>query len=177
MSTKPPTLAAANVALLCLDVDGVLTDGSIYITAAGDEIKRYHVADGFALRLCAKAGLPVAVITGRTSNSLLHRLADLEIPHVIQGSKHKASSLKIITERTGIRPEHICHIGDDWPDLPILLNVGFPVAVANAASEVKAAAAYTTTAPGGHGAVREVVNMILNAKGVYETLLAEYGGR
>ncbi len=174
MSSTASILPAANVALLCLDVDGVLTDGSIYIGPAGEETKRYHVTDGFALRLCAKAGLPVAVITGRTSSSLLHRLADLGIAHVIQGSKDKAASLRVITDRTGIQPEQICHIGDDWPDLPILHRVGFPVAVANAAPEVKAAAAYTTIQLGGHGAVREVVDLILKAKGVYETLLAEY---
>jgi 3-deoxy-D-manno-octulosonate 8-phosphate phosphatase (KDO 8-P phosphatase) len=173
-NTQAPRCRPEQVGLLGLDVDGVLTDGSIYIGAAGEETKRFHVTDGFGLRLCARIGLPVAVITGRSSTSLLHRLADLGVPHVIQGSRDKGASLAEMTRRTGVPADRICFVGDDWPDLPVLARVGYPVAVANAAEEVRKLAVLTTIRSGGSGAVREVIEHLLRARGDYERLLAAY---
>jgi len=164
----------ASIKLLAMDVDGVLTDGSIWVGPAGEEFKRFHVRDGFGMRLCERAGLQLAVITGRTSTSLLHRLADLRVPHVIQGSRDKGKSLANLAAATGIPPEAMCFVGDDWPDLPILGKVGYPVAVADAAEVVKSAAAYVTSKPGGSGAVRDVIEHLLDARGELGGLLSQY---
>lgn len=167
---------ARDVRLLAVDVDGVLTDGSIFIDSDGRETKRFHAHDGVALRLCEKTSIITAVVTGRTSSSLLHRLADLGVRHVIQGSKDKAAAVDKLTEITGVTAKNMCFVGDDWPDLPALRKVGFPVAVANASPETKAIAAMVTVAGGGFGAVREVVEHILRTQGQFGRALAMYDG-
>ncbi len=166
--------AASAVKLLALDVDGVLTDGSIYIDHEGREYKRYNVRDGFAIRLWEKMGFNCAIITGRTSESVLHRAADLRIRHVIQGSKDKASSLSDLCAASGAKPEEIAYLGDDWPDLPALRRVGLPMCVGDASAAVKARAAIITSNTGGHGAVREAVEQILKRKGLLEKALSFY---
>lgn len=166
--------AAGAVKLLALDVDGVLTDGSIYIDHEGREFKRYNVRDGFAIRLWEKMGFACAIITGRTSESVLHRAADLRIRYVIQGSKDKASSLHELCESAGVSAGEIAYLGDDWPDLPALKRVGLPMCVADASDDVKARAAVITASKGGHGAVREAVEQILRRKGLLEKALSFY---
>ncbi|MGH7133272.1 MAG: KdsC family phosphatase [Phycisphaerales bacterium] len=166
---NPPTIQ-----LLVLDVDGVLTDGGIYVDAHGVELKRYHVMDGFALRLWERMGLRAAVITGRTGQSILHRMADLRVAEVIQGSQDKSAALDEVASRTGIAPAAMAFLGDDWPDLPALRRVGYPMAVANAAPQVKAAAKYITPRPGGSGAVRDAVEHLLTSMNLLDAALHLY---
>ncbi|CAN5752695.1 HAD-IIIA family hydrolase [soil metagenome] len=169
-----PDPVAARITLLALDVDGVLTDGSIHVDHEGREFKRYNVRDGFALRLWEKMGFHAAVITGRTSHSILHRMADLRVPHVIQGSKDKTASLGELCAAARVTPEQIAFLGDDWPDLGVLRRVGYPMAVADASAPVKALARFMTESRGGHGAVRDAVEHLLTAKGVMSAALALY---
>lgn len=166
--------AAARVRLLALDVDGVLTDGSINLDHAGRETKRYHAADGVALRTWTRLGLTLAVVTGRTSHSLLHRLAELGVGHVIQGSRDKRAAIAQLRERTGIAPEAMAFLGDDWPDLPALRAVGYPMAVANAAPEVKRLARYVTPRCGGQGAVRDAAEHLWRAQDLFARAVALY---
>lgn len=174
--TQPAAAAAAGVVLLGLDVDGVLTDGSIMLDDQGRELKRFCAPDGVGLRTWTRLGLKAAVITGRGGTALLHRLSSLGVPEVIQSSKDKAAALEQLCRRTGVKPEHMAFLGDDWPDLPVLARVGYPMAVANAAREVKAAARFVTAAPGGHGAVREAIEHLLIAKGMLDQALALHRG-
>ncbi len=155
----------ADVLLIALDVDGVLTDGSIYIDDLGHETKRFNVRDGFGLRLWAKMGFETAIITGRSGDALRHRAKELEIGDVVQGCKDKAGAVAALSERTGVDVSRMAFIGDDWPDLSALRVVGYPIAVADAEASVRAVAAYTTVLAGGHGAVREAVEHLLAAKG------------
>lgn len=173
-SSFSPHPSSSPIRLLALDVDGVLTDGSIMLDADGRELKRYYAADGVALRTWGRLGLPAAVITGRTSNSLLHRLAELGVGHVIQGSKNKAESLARLVESSGVQPPQMAFLGDDWPDLPVLRRVGYPMAVADAAAEVKAVARFVTARPGGRGAVRDAVEHLLGQMGLLPKALALY---
>lgn len=159
------------IQMIVLDVDGVLTDGSIFIDDAGHETKRFNVRDGFGLRLWAKMGFETAIITGRSGAALQHRAADLRIAEVIQGSKDKAASLDQLVRRTGIDAGRIAFLGDDWPDLCVMKKVGYPIAVADADPAILALAAHTTRRAGGHGAVREVVEHLLSAKGLMEKAL------
>jgi len=169
-----PRCAPSAVRLLVLDVDGVLTDGGILLDDHGNESKRFFVQDGFALRLCEKMGLPVAVITGRRSDVVFHRLADLRVRYVYQGSSDKAADLARLEAESGIPAGEMAFLGDDWPDLPALRRVGYPMAVANATDPVKAASIFTTTRSGGHGAVREAVEHLLAARGQFQTALNLY---
>lgn len=158
-------IAAKDVMLLALDVDGVLTDGSIFLNDLGQETKRFNVRDGFGLRLWAKMGFATAIITGRSGDALRHRANELQITEVVQGSKDKGQAIAALSDRTGIAAARMAFVGDDWPDLSAMKVVGYPIAVADADPAVKAIAAYTTTRLGGHGAVREVVEYLLTAKG------------
>lgn len=170
MMSIPPT----DLALLALDVDGVLTDGSIWLDREGHEMKRYHAADGVALRTWGRLGFQSAVITGRTSTSLLHRLAELGVPHVTQGCKDKGAALKQLEAASGVPAARMAFLGDDWPDLPVLRRVGYPMAVGDAAREVKALAKYVTPRPGGHGAVRDAVEHLLSGMGLLSKAVALY---
>jgi 3-deoxy-D-manno-octulosonate 8-phosphate phosphatase (KDO 8-P phosphatase) len=165
---------AAAVRLLVTDVDGVLTDGSIMLDDDGRELKRFCAADGLGLRTWGRMGLTAAVITARSGTALLHRLAGLGVAEVAQGSGDKRADLIALSKRTGIPPAEIAYIGDDWPDLPALRTVGYPIAVANAAKEVKAAARLVTRRRGGDGAVREAVEFLLASKGLLSTALRLY---
>ncbi len=177
-SSSPPSASpradASAITVLALDVDGVLTDGTINIDAEGHEFKSYNVRDGFALRLWDKMGFTAAVITGRTSQSILHRMADLRVPHVIQGSRDKGASLEELCRVARVKPEQVAFLADDWPDLGVLRRVGYPMAVGDACEPVKALARYTTTAHGGRGAVREAVEHLLQAKGLLANALSLY---
>lgn len=165
MSTPDP----AAVRLLVLDVDGVLTDGSINIDDDGRETKRFHVRDGFAMKLWVRQGLHLAVITGRSGAALRHRLGSLGVPEemVIQGSRDKAADLATIMERCGVDAAQAACMGDDWPDLPMMRIVGYPMCPADAEPEVIGACVHTTHRAGGHGCVREAVAHLLGARGAY----------
>ncbi len=158
-----------DVQLLILDVDGILTDGSINLHDDGTETKRFSVRDGLGIKLWLQAGYPLAIITARAGQALKHRVASLGIDEnlVIQGSKNKSEALDVIIAKTGIDLSNTAYMGDDWPDLPALSRVGFPMTVADAEPEVLDAAAYVTQRTGGSGAVREAIAMILTAKNQY----------
>jgi 3-deoxy-D-manno-octulosonate 8-phosphate phosphatase (KDO 8-P phosphatase) len=164
----------AKVKLLIADVDGVMTAGGICITDEGKEIKTFHVQDGFGIRLLLVNQIEFAVITSRSCQAVDLRMKYLGVKHVFQGAKDKLPVFKSLLNDLKIEAEEVAYIGDDWPDLPVLCQVGLPIAVANAVPEVKARALYTTDCVGGAGAVREVAMHILQAKKLYEAALASY---
>ena len=158
---------ARKIKLLILDVDGVMTDGRIVVNDLGQEIKYFNVKDGYGIRLLLKAGIDVAIITGRESETVKRRASDLEIPIVYQGVKDKASVCKKIMEEKGLEKEQVCCMGDDLPDIPMFNCAGLPIAVADATYETRNSALYVTKTPGGYGAVREVCEIILKSKGAW----------
>lgn len=160
--------APADVRLLILDVDGVLTDGSVLIDSRGEETKRFHVRDGTGISVWRRLGLEVAIVSGRNSPAVIHRARELDIRHVVQGAHRKADALDAIRFATGVPPESAACVADDWPDLPLMRRVGYPIAVADAHPDVLALARYTTTRPGGHAAVREAIEHLLQARGILE---------
>lgn len=168
-----PTLKAraANVRLLALDVDGVLTDGSIMLDDLGNETKRFNVRDGLGIATWLRMNLEVAIVTRRCGKAVDHRMKELGIKHVIQGSMDKGEAIDELTRRTGIPPTDMAFVGDDWPDLAALRKVGFPIAVADADERVKKLAILTTTARGGHGAVREAIEHLLASKGMLQAAI------
>jgi 3-deoxy-D-manno-octulosonate 8-phosphate phosphatase (KDO 8-P phosphatase) len=172
------TAAARRVRLLGLDVDGVLTDNGVYIgPIAGErvELKRFDIQDGLGLILLKTAGIPVVWVSGRSSEATALRAAELRVTELLQvPGPRKAAALGLVLKRLGIGWEEVAFVGDDLADLPILRQVGLPIAVANAVTEVKKIAVYTTQASGGHGAVREVVEALLQARGEWPEILERY---
>jgi 3-deoxy-D-manno-octulosonate 8-phosphate phosphatase (KDO 8-P phosphatase) len=170
--------AARRVRLLGLDVDGVLTDNGVYIgPVAGDrvELKRFDIQDGLGLILLRTAGLPVVWVSGRSSEATALRAAELRVEELLQvPGPRKAKAFEQMLERRGIGWEEAAFVGDDLADLPILRRVGLPIAVSNAVAEVKQVAAYVTRAPGGHGAVREVIETLLRGRGEWSEILERY---
>jgi 3-deoxy-D-manno-octulosonate 8-phosphate phosphatase (KDO 8-P phosphatase) len=164
----------ASIELLVLDVDGVLTDGGIVYSDHGVEWKKFHVRDGSGLKLWQLAGKRAAILTGRSSSLVDVRAAELGIQPVIQGAADKLAGFQRILEETGFRPEQVGCIGDDLPDLPVLLNCGLAVAVADACAEVRLDAHYVTQTRGGQGAVREAVEWILRCQGRWAALVERY---
>ena len=162
--------------LLVVDVDGVLTDGSIIYADAGGELKQFHVRDGSGLKIWQFVGKRAALITGRTSRLVPVRAAEVGIDPVIQGAPEKLPAYRQLLQAGGWRPEQVCFVGDDVPDLPLLRNCGLAVAVADACPEVLADAHYVTRAAGGRGAVREAVELILRCQGHWQTIVERFRG-
>lgn len=167
---------AKNVRLLLMDVDGVLTDGGIWLVAAPQggvvEAKCFNSLDGVGLVQIRQAGIETGVITKRSSEALTRRARELSMPFVFQGVEVKLDAYREIVAATGWRDEQVCFIGDDVTDLPVLDRVGFAVAVANGHEEVRKRAHYVTRARGGQGAVREVTDLILKAQGKWAEIVA-----
>lgn len=155
---------AAGIRLLILDVDGVMTDGRLYYDAAGHEFKSYHVRDGYGIKQLMAAGIEVAVISGRASQSAAARMADLGIRHVMLGREDKSAALDELLSTLDIDVAAAACIGDDLPELPLMRRVGLPVAVADCHPALHAAVAWRTSLPGGAGAVREVCDLLLAAR-------------
>jgi len=153
------------------DVDGVLTDGRIYIGADGESVKAFSTLDGHGLKLLRQAGIEPVVITGRDSPAVRRRVADLGLAEAVYGVHDKLAAAAALLARRGWAWDELAAIGDDWPDLPLLVRAGFACAPANAHVEVKAVAHHVTTAAGGHGAAREFCDLLLVACGRYEALL------
>lgn len=151
----------ADIRLAAFDVDGVFTDGRLYLGNDGIETKAFHIQDGYGIRRLLEAGIEVAVVSGRKSRAVELRMSELGVRHVLQGTGDKVAALDELLVKLQLSPRQCVYTGDDVPDLPLLRHVGFPVAVANAVDEVKAACDYTTRAAGGHGAVREICDLIL----------------
>jgi 3-deoxy-D-manno-octulosonate 8-phosphate phosphatase (KDO 8-P phosphatase) len=159
------------IELILSDVDGVLTDGGIILDNAGIETKRFHVRDGLGIKLWQKAGYRFGLITVRSSHVVKLRMAELGIDMIRQGANDKLSTARSILSELHLRPEQTCYIGDDLPDLPVALSVGLAIAVADACEELREAAHYVTRLPGGAGAVREAIEMILKAQRRWEDLI------
>ena len=168
---------AKEIKLLLLDVDGVLTDGSLIYSHEGQESKAFNTQDGFGLRILQDAGVEVGIITARSSEALQRRGQDLKISHLYQGASNKLEAYKEITKKTGLKPFQIAYMGDDWLDMVLLKRVGLAVAPANAVLEVKEMVHYTTEQSGGHGAVRELCDLILESQGKHKTILQQYMNR
>ena len=165
---------AKKLKLLILDVDGVLTDGKLFFDNEGNEYKSFHARDGHGIKLLRQTGVEVAVISGRKSNSVALRMKNLGIEHVYQGHENKRAAFDEIIEKIGIKPDQAAHVGDDLLDLPIMTRVGFAIAVADANFAVKQRADWCTTLPGGHGAVREVCDFIMQAQGRFDEVVSAY---
>jgi 3-deoxy-D-manno-octulosonate 8-phosphate phosphatase (KDO 8-P phosphatase) len=153
------------------DVDGVLTDGRIYIGADGEGVKAFNTLDGHGLKLLRQGGIEPVVITGRDSPAVRRRVADLGLQHAVYGVHDKLAAAQALLPVLGVDWAELAAIGDDWPDLPLLTRAGFACAPANAHVEVKAVAHHVTTASGGHGAAREFCDLLLCANGRYADLL------
>jgi 3-deoxy-D-manno-octulosonate 8-phosphate phosphatase (KDO 8-P phosphatase) len=170
--------AARRVRLLGLDVDGVLTDNGVYIGPVNGtrvELKRFDIQDGLGLILLKTAGIPVVWVSGRSSEATALRAAELRVTELLQvAGPRKAQAFGELLDRHGIGWDAVAFMGDDLADLPILRRVGLPIAVANAVAEVKQVAAYVTRAAGGHGAVREVIEALLQARGEWLDILDQY---
>lgn len=159
---------AARVRLLLLDVDGVLTDGSILYADDGTELKRFHVRDGSGIKLWREAGHEVAIISGRTSAATVRRATELGITKIWQGRDDKLAALGELLATTGLTADAVCAIGDDLADVPVLRRVGVAVAVADACPEAVAAADFVTPVPGGRGAVRAAIERLLRLQGQWK---------
>lgn len=167
-------LHAQGVKVVFFDVDGVLTDGGLYMSEAGETLKRFNILDGMGLKLLQKAGITPAVITGRDSPALRARLHALGIAHAHFGTENKRPAAEITLQALGLDWSAAAAMGDDWPDLPVLRRVALSCAPANAHAEVRAQARFVTQARGGHGAARELCDLLLVASGRYASLLQEY---
>jgi 3-deoxy-D-manno-octulosonate 8-phosphate phosphatase (KDO 8-P phosphatase) len=171
-------LVARRVRLVGFDVDGVLTDGGVYLGRVGDhavELKRFDIQDGMAVKLLRAAGITVVLVSGRSSEATAQRAGELAVDEVVQDdAARKLPAFEAILARRQITFDACAFAGDDLADLPLLRRVALPIAVANAVAEVKALATYVTTAPGGHGAAREIAEAILKARGDWDDLIRQH---
>ena len=158
------------------DVDGVLTDGRLYIGEQGETVKAFSTLDGHGLKLLALGGIVPLVVTGRDSPAVRRRVADLGLQHAAYGAHDKVAAAERLLASLGIGWADTAAIGDDWPDLPVFARAAFACAPANAHVEVRARARHVTTATGGHGAAREFCDLLLMASGRYAALLAQASG-
>lgn len=165
---------AKKIKCLICDVDGVLTDGLLFLDNHGNELKAFHVQDGMGLKLLMAVGIDVAVITTSVNQVIDHRMQQLGIKHYYKGQVDKQVAFAKLKESLGLANEEIAYVGDDLPDLAIIQQVGLGIAVANAVSQVKEYAAWVTEQEGGRGAVREVSELILNAQQKQEEALNQY---
>lgn len=163
---------ARAVRLAIFDVDGVLTDGTLYIGAQGEAFKAFNILDGHGVKMLQAAGIATAIISGRSSEAVSRRAAELGIAHVVQGSSDKVAALDELVAALGLEASACAFVGDDLPDLGAMRRCGFAVAVANATDGVKAAAHYVTRASGGRGAVREFCELVLRAQGQLDRVSA-----
>ena len=165
---------AAQVKLLLLDCDGVLTDGRITPVVGGEELKSFHTRDGHGLVMLHRAGLRSGIISGRTSRLVELRAADLGISFVRQGALNKVEVFDSLLNEAGVEPSQTAYVGDDVVDIPLMRRCALAVAVADATPDTRAAAHYVTSLPGGFGAVREVCELILKAQGRWDELMERY---
>ncbi len=163
---------AAKVRLLILDVDGVLTDGALYFGPKEELFKVFHVRDGHGIKMAQRAGVEVAFLSGRRSDPAFLRAKELGVTRYYEGLRDKVPVLEELCRTLGLTADQVAAVGDELVDLPLFYRVGLAVAVADAVPEVKAAAHWVTFNPGGRGAVREVTDLILQAAGAWEELLA-----
>jgi 3-deoxy-D-manno-octulosonate 8-phosphate phosphatase (KDO 8-P phosphatase) len=159
------TRRARAIRLAIFDVDGVMTDGTLFIGAGGELFKAFNILDGHGVKMLQSAGVATAIISGRSSEAVARRATELAIAHVVQGCADKSLAFDRLIATLAVDPEHCAFVGDDLPDLAVMRRCGLAVAVANAAETVKASAHYVTRASGGKGAVREFCELVLHAQG------------
>ncbi len=176
LAALPATLRErfARTRLLCLDVDGVLTDGGLHYTESGEELKTFSTQDGHAIKMLAATGVTTAIITGRRTQLVARRAEELGIDHLFQGVHDKRAALTELLERTGLDAGDAAHMGDDIPDLPVLTRVGLALAPANLHPALRAHVHHVTRSRGGDGAVREVCELLMRARGTWADALAAY---
>ncbi|RLA39413.1 MAG: phenylphosphate carboxylase subunit delta [Gammaproteobacteria bacterium] len=174
MNLAHTTLAAKKIRMLVLDVDGVLTDGSIYYSNSGDELKAFNIQDGLGIKLLQGADIEVAIITGRSSNLLSRRTDELGISKVIQGREDKLTALNELLTDGSYEFDEIAYMGDDLPDLAVIRRVGLGMTVANASPTVVEHARWQSSRDGGRGAVREAAEFILKAQGKFEQAIEPF---
>jgi len=162
------------IQLILSDVDGVFTDGGILFDNQGIEAKRFHVRDGLAIRLWRRVGYRFGVISGRSSHIVKIRAAEVGVDFLRQGFEEKLPAAQQIMEESGLKPEQVCYIGDDLPDLALIQYFGLGVAVADACEDVRKHADYVTKLGGGQGAVREIVELLLKAQKHWDELIRKY---
>lgn len=165
---------AARIRLVVFDVDGVLTDGSLYLGDDGHEYKAFHSRDGHGMKMLKQSGVEIGIITGRTSQVVENRMASLGIEHVYQGQLDKLPAFLSLLAKLGLKAEAVAYVGDDVVDLPILVRAGLAIAVADAHPMVMRHAHWRTRHPGGRGAARDVCELILEARGALAGLLQRY---
>lgn len=164
----------AHIKCLICDIDGVLSDGYLYIANSGDAMKAFHVHDGMGIKLLLHSGIDVAVITTCRSQIIDTRMEQLGITHYFKAQTNKIIAYEQLKQRLGFTDHEFAYIGDDLPDLPVMRQVGFAVAVGNAVNLVREYADWQTQKPGGHGAVRELCDLILHAQNKTELALENY---
>jgi len=165
---------AARIRLAIFDVDGVLTDGSLYIDADGRELKAFHSRDGHGMKMLMDSGVEIGIITGRTAAVVDHRMASLGVRHVYQGQKEKLPAFNELLDKLGLSVNEVAYVGDDVVDLPVLRRVGLAVTVPEAHALVHEHVHYVTSLAGGRGAVREVCELIMAAQGTLTDRLQRY---
>lgn len=165
---------AARIKLLLMDCDGVLTDGRIWLFENGEEQKGFHTRDGLGIDLLHRAGLKSGIISGRTSSAVEQRARTLGMSFICQGCEDKRRAFADTLGQAGLTNAEVAFVGDDLNDIPLMRQSGLGVAVADAAAETRQHAHYVTNAPGGYGAVREVVELILKSQGRWEDLVKQY---
>jgi len=168
-------LPLTDVRAVVCDVDGVLTDGTLYLGPEGVELKGFHVHDGAGIQWLLRSGVGVGLLTGRESEVVARRARELGIEHVRQGAGDKLAAFEQLLGELGVAAEAACYVGDDLADIPVLRRAGLAVAVADAREEVRAAADLVTHARGGRGAVRELAERILKAQGTWAAVVSRYG--
>lgn len=155
---------AKNIKLFVCDIDGVFSDGRIYLGNEGEELKAFHTKDGYGIKALGASGVDVAVITGRQSNIVQTRMSALNVKHIVQGEENKLPALKNIVAKLSLSPEQVAYIGDDMPDYECMAYVGLSIAVNDAHPSILKLADYTTFTRGGFGAVREVCDMLMQSQ-------------
>lgn len=168
---------AQPIRLLLLDVDGVLTDGSLFFGPQGETYKVFHVRDGHGIKMAQRGGIEVAFLSGRRSDAAYNRARELDISRFYEGLRDKVAVLAELLAGLNLAPREVAMVGDELVDLPVMARVGLAVAVADAVPEVKAAAHWITSRPGGRGAVREVCDLLLKAQGKWEELARPWLGQ
>lgn len=165
---------ARRIRLIIFDVDGVLTDGSLFLGDDGQEYKAFNSRDGLGMKLLQKSGVEIGIITGRTSNVVAIRMESLGIGHVYQGQRNKVPAFQELRDQLGLENEQIAYVGDDVVDLPVMRQVGLAITVQDAHPLVKQQAHWQTRAGGGRGAAREICEMLMEAQGTLEQALEKF---
>jgi 3-deoxy-D-manno-octulosonate 8-phosphate phosphatase (KDO 8-P phosphatase) len=165
---------AKNIKLIIFDVDGVLTDGGLYFSDDAVELKRFNSLDGLGIKLLKQNAIEVAVISARNSKNVAHRMKNLGIEHFYQGQNDKVVAFNKLIKELSLQAEQVAYMGDDIIDLPVMRKIGLPIAVANAHELVKENACFVTEKIGGHGAVREVCDLLLKAQNTYDKAMEKY---